>query len=124
MAENALANAALSWVGAAGIEVAELAWGAGAADGLAPDVVVASDCTYDRRLHGILLDTLVDLLAPGGRAAAAFVVSDEASTPAAATTLRAFVAAATARGLRARELDREPWLARAPPSVRAFRLAA
>ena len=112
LAENALANGAR-------VDVLDLGWGAPVPAALAPDVVLASDCTYNTALHAPLLDTLAALLrrTPG---AAAYVVSDEASTPAAGRTLAAFVASARERRLAVDELAvDDPY---APATIRAFRL--
>ena len=123
LATNVLANRAVAAAGRVAVEA--LDWFGACPASLAPRVVVASDCTYNVALHAALLGTLAALL---GRAVGAFalVVSDEASTPNAAATLRAFVDAAQATyALDVAELPADgAWRARSPDTVRAFRLSA
>ena len=134
---NCLANAHLGAPKAVNVEALDWFAPATIPPGLAPRVVLASDCTYNVQLHDALLGTIAALLArtpPDGGKAFALVVSDEASTPNAGRTLRAFVDAARARfALDADEVDpvhahegnNAPpphWRTRTPPTVRAFRL--
>jgi predicted nicotinamide N-methyase len=69
-----------------------------------PDIVFATDCTYNDALHDIFIKTLISLLNRRTRCVA-YVFTDEASTPNCVKTIKSFVALAKRRGLAIEELD-------------------